>query len=138
METSSTETTNLWGAAETPFLEIGGQEEVRALVDAFYDIIEAESPVLHDMLPRNTSGSRQKLYEFLTGWLGGPQLYWEKRGHPRLRMRHFPFTIGDFEASEWMRCMEKAMDQRDIAPKLREFLTVKLTESALHLRNQPS
>jgi hemoglobin len=83
------------------------------------------------------TSSRLKLYEFLSGWLGGPQLYQEKRGHPRLRMRHFPFSIGDAEAKEWMRCMEKAMRQRDLPQQLQTFLTERLLESALHLRNQP-
>lgn len=109
---------------------------MRSLVDEFYDIVEAESPVLHEMLPKDTSTSRTKLYEFLVGWLGGPPLYIEKRGHPRLRMRHFPFAIGDHEASEWMRCMIKAIDHAEISGALRDFLIEKLTESALHMRNQ--
>lgn len=133
-----TSTTHPWGDAETPFVEIGGTDRVRELVEAFYDVIEEQSPHLRAMLPRKTTGSRQKLYEFLTGWLGGPQLYWEKHGHPRLRMRHFPFTIGDAEAAEWMRCMEVAMDRCGVTDPLRAFLTTKLTESAQHLRNQPS
>lgn len=125
-----------WGDRENPYLEIGGDSSVKLLVETFYDIVEAESPVLRDMLPADTATSRLKLYEFLSGWLGGPSLYIEKRGHPRLRMRHFPFKIGDDEAAEWMRCMEKAMDAQDVAGPLRSFLTEKLTESALHLRNQ--
>lgn len=128
--------THPWGEQDTPYLEIGGDEEVRALVDSFYDIIEDESPQLRAMLPRKTTGSRQKLYEFLSGWMGGPQLYWEKHGHPRLRMRHFPFSIGDAEAEEWMRCMRKAMDERSVPDDLRSFLDSKLSESALHLRNR--
>lgn len=133
---SSTSATHPWGEAETPYVEIGGQDSVKRLVEHFYDTIEAESPALRAMLPRNTATSREKLYEFLTGWLGGPQLYWEKRGHPRLRMRHLPFSIGDEEATEWMRCMEKAMDLSNVTGQLRDFLTTRLTESALHLRNQ--
>ncbi len=134
---SASETAHPWGDAETPFVEIGGLEEVRLLVEEFYDIIEDESPSLRDMLPRNTTGSRLKLYEFMSGWLGGPQLYQSKRGHPRLRMRHFPFSIGDEEATEWMRCMIKAMDARQLPDQLTAFLTERLNETALHLRNQP-
>lgn len=125
-----------WGDQETPFHEIGGLDEVRRLVDTFYDTIEAESPSLRAMLPRDTSGSREKLYEFLSGWMGGPQLYWEKRGHPRLRMRHFPFSIGDPEAAEWMRCMSLAMASCGLPGPLREFLHDRFEESALHLRNR--
>lgn len=129
-------TLNPWGDRQDPYQEIGGEAAVRALVETFYDVVEAESPVLREMLPSNTSTSRIKLFEFLSGWLGGPSLYIKKRGHPRLRMRHFPFAIGDYEAGEWMRCMEKAMDSNDITGPLRQFLTEKLTESALHMRNQ--
>jgi hemoglobin len=128
---------NPWGDGETPFVEIGGLDQVRNLVDEFYDILEEESPDLRAMLPKSTAGSRLKLYEFLSGWLGGPQLYQEKRGHPRLRMRHFPFSIGDAEAKEWMRCMEQAMRQCDLPQQLQTFLTERFLESALHLRNQP-
>ncbi|MEX0796473.1 MAG: group II truncated hemoglobin [Acidimicrobiia bacterium] len=134
---SASETAHPWGDAETPFVEIGGLEEVRLLVEEFYDIIEAESPSLREMLPRSTTGSRLKLYEFMSGWLGGPQLYQNKRGHPRLRMRHFPFSIGDEEAAEWMRCMIKAMTARELPEQLTAFLTERLNETALHLRNQP-
>lgn len=128
--------THPWGDAETPYLEIGGEEFVRNLIETFYDIVEDESPVLRAMLPSDTSVSRTKLFEFMSGWLGGPQLYLEKRGHPRLRMRHFPFSIGDFEAGEWMRCMTGAIDRVGVSPPLRAFLIDKLNESALHLRNR--
>ncbi len=133
---SPSSTAHPWGNADTPYVELGGESEVRILVETFYDIVEAESPVLHAMLPANTSNSRVKLFDFLSGWLGGPQLYIEKRGHPRLRMRHFPFKIGDDEAAEWMRCMEKSMDSLGVEGRLRSFLVEKLNESALHLRNQ--
>jgi hemoglobin len=131
-----TDTQNPWGNAETPYIELGGEEPVRLLVEAFYDIIDAESPLIREMLPKNLSGTRQKLYEYLTGWLGGPPLYADKRGHPLMRRRHLPFSIGDDEAAEWIRCMTKAMDQRELSPQLNSFLTAKLTDLALHMRNQ--
>ncbi|HSK07659.1 MAG TPA: globin [Acidimicrobiia bacterium] len=108
-----------WGDAATPYHELGGDDAVRALVEAFYDLIEAESPVLRAMLPSNTATSRQKLYEFLSGWLGGPPLYMERRGHPRLRLRHMPFDIGSFEASEWMLHDDGAGDCRGRGSALR-------------------
>ncbi len=132
------ETRHPWGDADTPFGEIGGASQVRELTDRFYDIVEADSPRLREMLPANTSTSRTKLYEFLVGWLGGPPLYISKRGHPRLRMRHLPFSIGDVEAEEWMRCMDEAMTAVDLPEQLQRFLTEKFRESALHLRNQPA
>ena len=125
-----------WGPQPTPYEAIGGDVRVRALSDAFYDRIEAESPGLRAMLPRDTSTSRQKLYEFLSGWMGGPQLYIERRGHPRLRMRHFPFTIGEAEANEWARCMELAMDDTGVDGALRSFLSERFHQSAHHVRNR--
>lgn len=127
---------HLWGTEATPYAAIGGDEAVRALSEAFYDRIEAESPSLREMLPKNTSTSRQKLYEFLSGWMGGPQLYLQKRGHPRLRMRHFPFTIGEEEADEWVRCMELAMDDVGVTGELRRFLSSRFHTSAHHVRNR--
>jgi hemoglobin len=125
-----------WGDEATPYLAIGGDEGVRRLVEAFYDRIEAESPELRAMLPHDTSTSRQKLYEFMSGWLGGPPLYVEKRGHPRLRMRHFPFAIGTAQAIEWMRCMRLAMEDASVGEPLRSFLDERLAMSAMHVRNQ--
>ena len=71
---------NPWGPEASPYEAIGGEAAVRTLVEAFYDRVDAESPVLRAMLPRDDSGSRQKLFEYLSGWLGGPNLYIERRG----------------------------------------------------------
>lgn len=125
-----------WGHAETPFAAMGADDGVRALAWAFYDEVEATSPTLRALLPRDTSVSRQKLYEFLSGWSGGPPLYWERRGHPALRMRHAPFPIDDHAVSEWLRCMEAALDQRGVAGELRTFLSAEFERMAVHLRNQ--
>lgn len=125
-----------WGEHATPYEAIGGDAVVRELVDRLYDNIDATAPTLRAMLPRNDSGSRTKLYEFLSGWLGGPPRYVEKRGHPRLRMRHFPFAIGDDEVAEWLRCMGEALDEMAVGGSLREFLDEQFALSAAHLRNQ--
>jgi hemoglobin len=127
---------NPWGDEETPYLAIGGEANVRTLVETFYDIIEAESPELRAMLPVKTTGSREKLYEYLSGWLGGPPLYTTKRGHPQLRRRHLPFPIGAAQAEEWMRCMRKAMDQTAMSGPLRDFLEEKLEPLAHHMVNR--
>jgi hemoglobin len=126
-----------WGDAATPYEALGGDHVVRALVECFYDLIEAESPDLRAMLPRDTSTSRQKLYEFLSGWLGGPPLYMERRGHPRLRLRHMPFDIGTPEAEEWMRCMRKAIEVVGIDEPTASFLSGELAKTAAGLRNRP-
>jgi hemoglobin len=126
-----------WGSRPTPYEEIGGDARVRALVDNFYDIIDAESPVLRAMLPSDMSISRQKLYEFLSGWLGGPQLYFERRGHPRLRLRHMPFPIDTHAAEEWTRCMSKALAAIDAGKSLRTYVERELGTTARGLRNTP-
>lgn len=126
-----------WGEAASPYLELGGDEAVRSLVDTFYDIVEGEAPVLRSMLPRNTATSRQKLYEFLSGWLGGPPLYMQRRGHPRLRLRHMPFDIGSFEAEEWMRCVRRALQEVGAGTELASFLDAELGKVAIGLRNRP-
>jgi hemoglobin len=125
-----------WGDEETPYLALGGDARVRALVEAFYDVIEEESPELRAMLPARTTGSREKLYEYLSGWLGGPPLYTDKRGHPQLRRRHLPFPIGRPQAEEWMRCMGVAMDRTGVEGPVREFLGAKLGPLALHMVNR--
>lgn len=125
-----------WGDAEIPYVELGGDQAVMDLVHSFYDIIEEQSPTLRAMLPANTAGSRQKLYEYLSGWLGGPPLYTAKRGHPRLRARHTPFAIGHAEAEEWMRCMRVALDRQEVVGPIRDFLEEKLAPLAEHMVNQ--
>lgn len=125
-----------WGDAATPYEEIGGADAVRKLSDAFYDVIEEESPTLRAMLPASTKNTRTKLSMYLTGWLGGPPLYEEKWGHPRLRMRHMPFAIGTTEAEEWMRCMGVAMERAGVEEPLRTFLEERFGPLAMHMRNQ--
>ena len=128
--------THPWGDAETPYLELGGEEPTRRLANEFYDVIEEESPVIRGMLPRNTAKTREKFFMYLTGWLGGPPLYEEKWGHPRLRMRHMPFTIGEDEAEEWMRCMRQALARAEVQEPLRTFLEERLEPLAHHMRNR--
>lgn len=135
MPSRPTDHAHPWGDAATPHEEIGGAN-VEALSHAFYDIIEEESPVLRAMLPASTVNTRKKLAMYLSGWLGGPPLYEERWGHPRLRMRHFPFTIGDDEAAEWMRCMRIAMDRVGLDEPVRTFLDERFGQLALHMRNQ--
>lgn len=127
---------SIFGPERTPFEEIGGQEPVRRLVDAFYDRVRDDSPVLKEMHAPDLTEAREKLYEFLVGWMGGPQLYIEKHGHPRLRMRHAPFPIDDEAAREWLRCMEGAMDDVGIEGDLRAFLTQRFTHTAEFMRNR--
>ena len=136
MPSRPSDTTHPWGDAATPYEEIGAADAVRRLSDAFYDVIEEESPTLRAMLPASTKNTRTKLSMYLSGWLGGPPLYEEKWGHPRLRMRHMPFAIGTTEAEEWMRCMRVAMARAGVEEPLRTFLEERFGPLAMHMRNQ--
>ena len=119
--------------------QIGGQKVIDQLVEDFYSIMrshpEAEA-VLATHAGRDMLGSREKLRSFLSGWLGGPQLYLEKFGHPRLRMRHFPFKIGEKEAAQWMFCMKEALKKSPIDLASQEKLLSALGDVALMLKNQ--
>jgi len=127
--------TQPWGDEQNPYIEIGGDEKVRQLAEVFYDTIEAESPILKELLPSNTSKTREKFFMYLSGWMGGPPLYEMKWGHPQLRRRHFPFKIGEHEAQEWMRCMRLAMEDVGLAEPLRNYLDTRFDDLARHMRN---
>ena len=123
---------------QTPFEALGGEDRVRALTDAFYDHMDqdpAAAPI-RKMHPEDLTESRQKLFEFLCGWLGGPQLYVQKHGHPRLRMRHMPFAIGERERDQWLGCMAFAMDELEVEGELRAFLDARFAHVAEFMRNQ--
>lgn len=121
----------------TPYEQLGGAQGVRALVDRFYDHMD-ELPVareLRAMHPQDLAESRQKLFEFLSGWLGGPPIYMERRGHPRLRMRHFPFPIGNSARDAWLACMDRALAECVADPDVRKMLGAAFWRMADHLRN---
>ena len=125
-------------ADRTPYDALGGDQAVRRLVGAFYDHMD-EDPALAGIrgLHRpDLSTSRQKLYEFLSGWLGGPGLYVEKHGHPRLKMRHAPFPIGGPERDQWLACMTRALDDCGIDGDLRAFLDERFTHVATFMMNR--
>ena len=127
-----------YGLDKTPFEDLGGDAAVRALVDAFYDNMDGDEAfaVIRALHPDDLSSSRQKLYEFLSGWLGGPPLYIERYGHPRLRGRHMPFAIGVAERDQWLACMDRTLDDRGVAGELREFLEARFAHVANFMRNQ--
>jgi hemoglobin len=118
---------------------IGGENAVRALIDRFYDEMDTapEYHVIRKLHPADLSGSRNKLFMFLCGWLGGPQLYVEKFGHPMLRARHLPFAIGTTERDAWIACMRQAMISVIDDAKLRTWLEEQLFKTADWMRNQP-
>ncbi len=122
----------------TPFELLGGLEGVRALVDRFYDEMDRlpEAATIRAMHPPDLSTSREKLWMFLVGRLGGPQLYIERHGHPRLRARHMPFPIGQAEAQRWMACMDLALEAQVPDLELRRALRTFFADTADFMRNR--
>jgi len=125
-------------AEHTPFAAIGGEDRVRALVDAFYDRMDRDPrfAAIRALHKPDLSEARRKLFMFLCGWLGGPPLYVERYGHPRLRARHAPFSIGETERDLWLTCMSEAMDSQAIAGDLRAFLEARFRHVATFMMNR--
>jgi hemoglobin len=125
-------------SATTPFAQLGGEGGVRALVDRFYDLMDLEPAFagIRRLHPSTLEGSRDKLFWFLCGWLGGPDHYIERFGHPRLRARHLPYAIGIAERDQWMACMKQAMQEREVEPKLAERLAQAFFGTADWMRNR--
>ena len=124
-------------AHATPYEWMGGDEKVRALVDRFYDLMDLEPAyaALRAVHGNDLTSARDKLYWFLTGWLGGPSLYTSRFGHPRLRMRHMPFRIGIRERDQWLACMDQAMGEVGVDEALRTRLRESFFQTADWMRN---
>jgi hemoglobin len=124
---------------QTPFEWIGGEEKVKQLVDRFYDLMDLEPAYAQLRAAHGTDlvRARQNLFWFLCGWLGGPDHYVERFGHPRLRARHMPFAIGIAERDQWLACMDQAMGEVGIDDTLRERLRESFFKTADWMRNSP-
>lgn len=122
----------------TPYESIGGELAVRRLVKRFYELMDTlpEAYGIRKLHPQDLGSSEDKLFMFLSGWLGGPQLFVEKFGHPRLRARHLPFPIGAAERDQWMLCMRRAMAEVIEDQWLRVALEQALSDLADHMRNR--
>ncbi|MFC3108000.1 group II truncated hemoglobin [Undibacterium arcticum] len=118
---------------------IGGDTQLRELVDRFYDLMEFESEfgTIRALHPASLDGSRDKFYWFLSGWMGGPDLFIERFGHPRLRARHLPYAIGSIERDQWLRCMALAMQDVGVEQGLQERLMQSFYQTADWMRNKP-
>lgn len=116
---------------------LGGETGLRSLVDSFYDFMDSspEAEKIRAFHAESLKQSREKLFMFLSGWSGGPQLYVERFGHPRLRMRHLPFPIGEAERDQWLWCMNKALDESQLDPRVVEYLKLRFAEVADAMRN---
>lgn len=124
--------------SETPFLWMGGEDRVLALAERFYDLMDLDPAyaVLRGVHAPSLDGARQKLFWFLCGWLGGPQHYTERFGHPRLRARHMLFRIGIVERDQWLACMNQAMCDTKVPEALRLQLNQSFFQTADWMRNQ--
>ena len=122
----------------TPFARLGGESGVRALVDRFYDLMDLEPAyaAIRAMHPGTLDGSRDKLFWFLCGWLGGPDLYVQRHGHPRLRARHLPYAIGIRERDQWMACMIQALHEQQVDESLAGRLAESFFGTADWMRNR--
>ena len=123
---------------DSPFEWIGGEEKVHALVARVYDLMDLEAGYkeLRAAHGNTLDEARQKLFWFLCGWLGGPDYYQERFGHPRLRMRHMPFSIGIQERDQWVACMDQAMGETDVPEALRTRLKASFMNTADWMRNR--
>ena len=121
---------------------LGGEPEaknqIRAIVEAFYDVMNQDEKAkpIRQMHPDDLTSSREKLFMFLSGWTGGPQLYIERYGHPFLRRRHLPFKIGEEERDQWIYCMTKGMLNLKMEEEKIKALLNALYPIADFMRNQ--
>ncbi|NOT15820.1 MAG: group II truncated hemoglobin [Methylotenera sp.] len=118
--------------------EAKGAENIRQLVELFYDIMDSDPKAeeIRKMHQADLTSAREKLFMFLTGWTGGPQLYIERYGHPMLRARHLPFPIDESARDQWMYCIIKAMHQLEYDEDLMKKLATQLYGVADFMRNQ--
>jgi hemoglobin len=122
----------------TAYEWLGGEARVRSLVDRFYDLMDLEPGYTELRAAHGDSldDARDKLFWFLSGWLGGPNLYIERFGHPRLRARHLPFRIGIKERDQWVACMAQAMADEQVDAELAARLRESFMQTADWMRNQ--
>lgn len=123
---------------QTLFEVLGGQDTIEKIVSRFYLLMDTlpEAKDIRDQHTTDLAEAKEKLVMFLVGWSGGPQLYIEKHGHPRLRMRHMPFKIGEKERDQWLFCMFKALDDCEIADPTKSELKKSFAHIADFMRNQ--
>lgn len=124
--------------SQTPYEQIGGEATVRALVKRFYALMDSlpEVRALRAIHAPDLSDAEEKLYLFLSGWLGGPNLYVDRFGPPFLRARHLPFSIGVAERDQWMHCMHQALAENVVDEALRAKLLAAFSSLADHMRNR--
>ena len=126
-----------YDSEHTPYDALGGSERVHALARAFYGCMDENQDYagLRALHAPDLEPMQETFFEFLSGWLGGPQLYVQKHGHPRLRMRHASFPIDETMRDQWLACMAEAMDHQGIDGDIRMFLDARFAHVANFMRN---
>ncbi|MEC4749317.1 group II truncated hemoglobin [Methylomicrobium sp. Wu6] len=122
----------------TPYDAIGGEQAILSLVDRFYFYMDtlSEAQGIRAIHQPNLTSAKNKLFKFLSGWLGGPNLFIEEFGHPMLRARHLPFAIGESERDQWILCMNRALAEMTMDPRLKTNIQNALQQLATHMINQ--
>lgn len=122
----------------TPYDAIGGEQTLLRLIDRFYFYMDTvpEARGVRDLYQKGLTSAKDKLFKFLSGWLGGPNLFIEEFGHPMLRARHLPFVIGEAERDQWMLCMNKALADVAMDSQLKINIQNALQQLATHMINQ--
>jgi hemoglobin len=123
---------------ETLYVKIGGENGVKTLVERFYQIMDTDpkARAVRAVHGPSLKEAQEKLYDFLSGWLGGPPLYLMKHGHPRMRMRHMPFPISSVERDEWLYCMQLAMDECGVGSVEQDAMRAGFRALAFKIQNQ--
>jgi hemoglobin len=123
---------------QTAYEAIGGEEGVRRLVVRFYELMDSlpEAKACRDIHPEDLSGSAEKLYEYLTGWMGGPQLFIQKHGAPMLRARHLHAPIGEAETEGWITCFLRAWAETVTDRSLDEWILPQIIGLARKMQNR--
>ena len=124
----------------TPYDALGGAPALHRLVNRFYELMDTlpEAYAVRQLHPESLAGSAESLFEFLSGWFGGPSLYIAKKGHPRLRMRHAPYAVDQRVRDEWMLCMTQALTEQVTDADLRDGLIHTFAQMADHMVNTES
>lgn len=122
---------------QTPYLLMGGEVAILSLVDRFYFYMDTlpEAQELRAIHAPDLASTKAKLFKFLSGWLGGPDLFVQEYGHPRLRQRHFPFKVDQQVRDQWMLCMNKALYEVAMPDQLRKNIKQALDDLATHMIN---
>ncbi len=123
----------------SPYQHLGGETGLKKLVDRFYELMDTlpQAATIRALHPEDLSSSNNKLFMFLSGWLGGPDLYQQAHGHPRLRKRHMPFPVDESARDAWMLCMKKALEETEVDDAiLKQQLLHSLFKTADFMRNQ--